>query len=76
MLADLLNRPTRQWRYGVNLRGGASRLQERFYAAIEEAAETKEFIANGKDDSCGLSQIVAVLLTASALNEDLGLPTG
>ena len=44
-------------------------------AEIEETVEAKALTGNGKMVLVGLSLMIAVLLTASALNKDLGLPT-
>ena len=44
-------------------------------AQIEESVEAKELTGNGKVVLAGLSLMIAVLLTASAMNKDLGLPT-
>jgi len=44
-------------------------------AAIDETVEARELTGNGKMVLVGLSLMIAVLLTASALNKDLGLPT-
>jgi arsenical pump membrane protein len=42
---------------------------------IEEGVEAKPFRAAGKTVLVGLAGTIAVLLTASAMNKDLGLPT-
>jgi arsenical pump membrane protein len=44
-------------------------------AGIEETVEAKELTGNGKLVLVGLSLMIAVLLSASAWNKDLGLPT-
>ena len=44
-------------------------------ATIEETVEAKRLDGNGKMVLAGLGLMIAVLLTASALNKDLGLPT-
>jgi arsenical pump membrane protein len=44
-------------------------------APIEESADAKPLTGNGKLVLGGLGLMVAVLLTASALDKDLGLPT-
>jgi arsenical pump membrane protein len=44
-------------------------------ACIEESVEAEPLKANGKLVLAGLALTIAVLLTASALNKDLGLPT-
>jgi arsenical pump membrane protein len=44
-------------------------------AGIEETVEAKKLTCNGKMVLVGLSLMIAVLLTASAWNKDLGLPT-
>ena len=44
-------------------------------ASIDEQVEPSDLSANGKLVLAGLALMIAVLLTASALNKDLGLPT-
>jgi arsenical pump membrane protein len=44
-------------------------------AIIEETVDAKPLTSNGKMVLVGLGVVTAVLLTASALNKDLGLPT-
>ena len=44
-------------------------------STIEEKVEAEPLSGNGKVVLCGLGLMVVVLLTASALNKDLGLPT-
>jgi arsenical pump membrane protein len=44
-------------------------------ATIEETVEAKRLDGNGKMVLAGLGLMIAVLLTASALKKDLGLPT-
>jgi len=44
-------------------------------ATIEETVEARELDGNGRMVLVGLGLMIAVLLTASALNKDLGLPT-
>jgi arsenical pump membrane protein len=44
-------------------------------ARIEHTVPARPLNANGKIVLCGLALMVAVLLTASALDKDLGLPT-
>jgi arsenical pump membrane protein len=44
-------------------------------AQIEESVDAKPLTGNGKMVLVGLGLVVAVLLTASALDKDLGLPT-
>jgi arsenical pump membrane protein len=44
-------------------------------ATIEETVEAKRLDGNGKMVLAGLGLMIAVLLTASAWNKDLGLPT-
>jgi arsenical pump membrane protein len=44
-------------------------------ATIEETVEAKRLDGNGKMVLAGLGLMIAVLLTASALHKDLGLPT-
>ena len=44
-------------------------------AGIEETVEATELTGNGKMVLVGLSLMIAILLTASAFNRDLGLPT-
>jgi arsenical pump membrane protein len=43
--------------------------------SIEEQVEEEELSANGKLVLAGLAVMIAVLLTASAMKQDLGLPT-
>jgi arsenical pump membrane protein len=45
------------------------------FVRIEEKVEAKPLTGNGKMVLAGLGLVTAVLLTASALNKDLGLPT-
>jgi len=49
--------------------------KEDLAAQIEETVDAKPLTGNGKMVLVGLGVVTAVLLTASALNKDLGLPT-
>ena len=44
-------------------------------ARINQSVDAEQLSGNGKIVLCGLGLMVAVLLTASAMNKDLGLPT-
>lgn len=49
--------------------------KEDLIARIEETVDAKPLTRNGKMVLAGLGLVTAALLTASALNEDLGMPT-